>query len=69
MDIFRDFEYELMDINLDDVDFTAHGFVRVHDWRKYVPDDWQKNWMMFSERERKIIFVLANRQAQAEEWD
>lgn len=42
---------------------------RVHDWRKYVPENWVAMWEGFTMREREIIFHLCEAQAQAEHWD
>ena len=42
---------------------------QVNDWRNYVPDEWVKNWDKFTEREKKIIAVMAEMQADKEEWD
>ncbi len=54
-------------INIVEPDFE--GASEVHDWRNYVPYEWQTNWNDFSERERKIIAVMAEMQADKEEWD
>lgn len=42
---------------------------RCHDWRNYVPDELVEEWYTLSERERKIIFIMAVAQAEKEEWD
>lgn len=42
---------------------------RVHDWKNYVPYNWAKNWNEFTEREKKIIAILCDEQADREEWD
>jgi hypothetical protein len=54
-------------ININNPDFK--NAAKVHDWRNYVPCDWQKNWEQFTERERQIIAVMAQSQADKEEWD
>jgi len=64
MNIFEKFT-ELIDI--ENPKFEETG--KVHDWRNYVPYDWQTNWFEFSERERQIIAVMAETQADSEVWD
>ncbi len=54
-------------IDLDNPEFAKAG--KVHDWRNYVPDDWQLNWDKFTHRERNLIAVMAEIQAENEEWD
>lgn len=54
-------------IDIENPDFKNTS--KVHDWRNYVPYDWQKNWEQFTERERQIIAVMAQSQADKEEWD
>lgn len=53
--------------NLDKPEFEKKG--RVHDWRNYVPTAWKEHWSEFTERERKIIITLCEREAHEEEWD
>jgi len=43
--------------------------VEVCDWRNYVPYDWVEKWEEFTDRERQIIVVMAEMQADSEEWD
>lgn len=59
-------------------DFTVHIDVnnpefekktKTHDWRNYVPDEWVKGWGNLSLRERQIIAVMAELQADKEYWD
>lgn len=64
MNIFEKFT-QLIDI--ENPRFEDAG--KVHDWRNYVPYDWQKNWFEFTERERQIIAVMAETQADKEDWD
>lgn len=66
-DLFKDFESDLSMIDIDNPDFKNAG--KIHDWRNYVPYEWEKNWHLFTERERKIIAVMAEKRANAEEWD
>lgn len=42
---------------------------KCHDWRNHIPYEWQKNWFVFTERERQIIAVMAETAADKEEWD
>lgn len=42
---------------------------KVHDWRNYVPDEFEKEWDNLTLREKQIIFVLADKQAFEEEWN
>lgn len=67
MELFTEYTYILSSIDINNPDFENTG--RIHDWRNYVPYDWQKNWNHFSERERQIICVMAQMQADREEWD
>lgn len=67
MNIFKDYTVELSFIDIHNPDFK--NVSNIHDWRNYVPYDWQENWEQFSERERKIIAVMAQSQADKEEWD
>lgn len=61
MNIFEKFT-ELIEI--DNPKFEYAG--KVCDWRNYVPYDWQVNWNDFSEREKRIIAVMAEMQADKE---
>jgi hypothetical protein len=63
MNIFENFT-ELIDI--ENPKFEEK--IKVHDWRNYVPYDWQINWFEFTERERQIIAVMAETQADKEDW-
>jgi hypothetical protein len=67
MDLFRDYTAELSMIDVSTPDFGKK--TKVHDWRNYVPDDWQEHWEQLTERERKIIAVMAQLQADIEIWD
>lgn len=44
-------------------------YSRVHDWRNYVPVEFKIEWYNLTLRERQIIYVLCEIQAQNEEWD
>jgi hypothetical protein len=65
--IFDEYEEWLLTIDVGSPDFKAKTLV--HDWRNYVPKQWQDNWHKLTERERKIIAIMAQRQADIEEWD
>lgn len=67
MNLFQDYVAELSIIDINNPDFENTS--KVHDWRNYVPYDWQKNWAEFTERERQIIAVMSLSQADNEEWD
>lgn len=54
---------------IDVVNPNFHAVTKVHDWRNYVPYEWQNNWEQFTERERQIIAVMAQMQADKEDWD
>ncbi len=64
MNLFEDF---IKRIDLNNPKFNE--VAKVHDWRNYVPYDWQNNWNELTEREKKIIAVMAETQADNEEWD
>ena len=67
MNLFKDYTTKLSMIDIDNPDWK--NISKVHDWKNYVPYDWQENWQDFTERERKIIAVMAQSQADKEEWD
>jgi len=67
MNLFQDYTAELSMIDINNPDFKNKS--KVHDWRNYVPSDWQNNWEQFTKRERQIIAVMAQSQADKEEWD
>ncbi len=64
MDLFKNF---ITPECINEPHFENAG--KVHDWRNYVPCEWQKRWDDFTERERIIISVMAEIQADKEEWD
>lgn len=50
MDIFEEFiKTNYIDIDRPDFDNKT----KVHDWRNYVPYNWQTNWGQFTEREKR----------------
>ena len=67
MNLFQDYTAELSMIDTNNPDFKNAS--KVHDWRNYVPYDWQKLWSQFTERERQIIAIMAQIQADKEGWD
>lgn len=56
MELFEDF-IKLNGININNPQFEKTQ--KVHDWRNYVPYNWQKNWTKFTVRERHIIAVMS----------
>lgn len=64
MDLFQDYTTELSMIDINNPDFKSAS--KVHDWRNHVPNDWKENWEQFTERERKIIAVMAQTRADSE---
>lgn len=42
---------------------------RVHDWRNYVPEDLQCLWPELAMETKLVIFLMAEAQANGEEWD
>lgn len=42
---------------------------RVHDWRNYIPEFVQKDWKYLTLNSRAILFVIAEDQANREDWD
>lgn len=67
MNLFEKYTAELSNIDINNPEFNNAS--QVHDWRNYVPYDWRNCWFEFSERERKLMAVMAQMQADKEEWD
>ena len=67
MSLFDNFERTIVGIDLDNPDFENK--TAIHDWRNYVPGAWQYNWNEFTDRERKIIAIMAQLEADNEDWD
>lgn len=42
---------------------------KCHDWRRYVPDPVRKVWQTLTRETRLMVYAMAERQANAEEWD
>lgn len=42
---------------------------KVHDWRNHVTSDFIDIWDNLSLREKQIIYIMAEQQANKEEWD
>lgn len=63
MNLFKEFTKHM---NLDNPEFENR--TKIHDWRNYVPDEWVKEWSSLTEREKMIIVVMAETQADNEEW-
>lgn len=49
------------------VDWSSGG--RVHNWRRYVPQALRSGWLFLSPTERAIVKIMADAQADNEEWD
>jgi hypothetical protein len=55
--------------------FDKNAFVgkykcgKIHDWKNYVPDEFIKDWSNLTLQEQKIIFIFAEKEADAEQWD
>ena len=41
----------------------------VHDWRNYIPPEAKECWSDLTHRERGLLYIMADAQAGAEEWD
>lgn len=67
MNLFQEYTAELSMIDINNPDFNRPG--KVQDWRNYVPFNWQGNWVEFTERERQIIAVMAQSQADKVDWE
>lgn len=67
MNIFQNFQNELSHIDIDNPEFDNTS--KVHNWRNYIPPDWKSNWKNFTESERKIMIIMAQIQADNENWD
>ena len=67
MELFKEFTEKLSMIDIEKPDFK--NTTKVHDWRNYIPYDWQINWNQFTQRERQIMAVMAQSSADIEEWD
>ena len=42
---------------------------KCHDWRNYVPEAIRLVWNELSELERTLVMLVAEKSADAEEWD
>lgn len=42
---------------------------RVHDWRNYIPDEIREVWSSMTVESRVVTYILAEKQANAEDWD
>lgn len=63
----EDLEEIIQFIDLDNPEFEIGR--KTHNWKNYVPDEWIKEWDSLTERERKIIAVMAEIQAFQEDWE
>ena len=46
-----------------------HNKTRIHDWRNYVPREFQSVWHKLSATEQILLFSMAEIQASNEEWE
>ena len=70
MDVRTPFDIEILPnitIELGNPDFKKRNLI--HDWRNHVPAEFIVEWINLTERERQIIYIMAERQADQEEWD
>lgn len=65
VDEFLSDEVKIQDLRLEDFSFTG----KVHNWRNYVPYEFISDWKDLTDRERAIIFYMANQQAKMEDWE
>lgn len=42
---------------------------KCHDWRNHIPDNVRELWSEMSVEARVVAYLMAERQAAAEEWD
>ena len=42
---------------------------KCHDWKNYIDKDIRLIWQMLSREERYMAFLMAEKRADAEEWD
>lgn len=67
-DFIAEFDYLLFCLdNLDNPQFDKVG--RVHNWRNYVPDAVKSRWPDLSEDAKLITYIIAEVQANREDWD
>lgn len=65
-EIFNNY-YLFQSIDLNNPEFEKAG--KVHDWRNHIPMEFIEIWNDLTEREKKIIIILCQNEADAEEWD
>lgn len=63
--VYHDESWESLD--LDNPKFEEAN--KVHDWRNYVPDVVADQWEYLSEETKKVVFIMADAQAQSEVWE
>lgn len=61
----KSYEKCMKDVRQED----AYPIGNVHDWRNHVPDPLWNAWDTFDETARFCMYVMAQEQAHAEEWD
>jgi hypothetical protein len=51
------------------INFDERAFGRVHEWRRYVPEELVQKWSDLSDDARDAIYIMAKQRADAENWD
>jgi len=64
---YADFLREVREYDLVSVDFAEGG--RVHNWRTHVPEEIKGVWADLSDEARYCVYLMAEAQAAAEEWE
>lgn len=67
MELFENFEFEFFQVDFDNPEFKKAGLFQ--DWRNYIPSEFVDEWSQLTVREKKIIVIMAQNQADREEWD
>lgn len=42
---------------------------KCHDWRNYIPDEVRDAWPQMTVESRVMVYILAEKQANAENWE
>lgn len=50
-------------------DESFENISKVHDWRNYIPDEIKEIWNDLTLREKQLLFIMAEQQADKEEWE
>jgi hypothetical protein len=65
--IFEKHKNFLAENNIENPEFEKAN--RVHDWRNHILQEFQDNWKHLSLNEKKLLVIMAQHHADAEEWD